>query len=137
MTNQHTEYEYLQIGKRRYQVLWNWNAISEIETELNRRGLGNWSEFSERLEAGKIGPNDFRILLWGGLLDQHPDITVAEAGEIIDRANREMTMEELGKQIATAFQNTFPAAENMELETNENGDGTKNNESVEAGTGND
>lgn len=80
----------LHIGGQTYVLKLTSNSACEMET-LSGRTFG---QILSRLHQGSI--TDVRLLLWGAMLARHPEITVLEVGELIDRAGG---LEEVIKQL--------------------------------------
>ncbi|MBA4542887.1 hypothetical protein H1164_08230 [Thermoactinomyces daqus] len=53
-----------------------------------------------QLQDGKVKFKDIRLLLWAGLLHELPDLTVEEAGEMIDQGE----LKEISEAVAEAIQ---------------------------------
>lgn len=73
----------LAVGGRSFTLRLSINAICELETELEKRGLdSNYLTFFTKARQGRL--NAARLLLWACLRDHHPSVTVSEAGELIE-----------------------------------------------------
>lgn len=96
----------LEVGDRTYQLRYTTNSLIEIEEQT---GL-TIQELGQKFLEGKVGLRDMRIFVWAGILHQHDDFTLAEAGHIID----EVGISEVATKAAEAFQAAFPDAEGNE-----------------------
>lgn len=79
----------LVIDGQAFTLVLNTNAMAEIEDQLSRlEGKDrNWDFFSARLmDPKKAGVRDVRLLMWGMTREHHPQVTLADAGRMVDRA---------------------------------------------------
>jgi hypothetical protein len=79
----------LVIDGQTFTLVLNTNAMAEIEDQLSRLDGKdrNWDFFSARLmDPKKAGVRDGRLLRWGMTREHHPQITLADAGRMVDRA---------------------------------------------------
>lgn len=70
----------IEAGGRTYNLRYTTNALIEIEEHT---GL-TIQELGEKFTTGRVGLRDMRIFVWAGVLHEHPDFTLAEAGYVID-----------------------------------------------------
>lgn len=92
----------LHTDEEMYSVRFSHNALVALEEES---GLGV-VRFAEKLAAGDVSIRDIRIMLWAGLIEKHPEVSLHDTGKIMD---------EVGLQVATkvcteAFFGAFPQA---------------------------
>lgn len=64
------------VGEREYVLVYTINALCEIEDALGF----SVSDMEERLR--KPSARDIRALLWAGLMEHHPEITLQQAGSL-------------------------------------------------------
>lgn len=79
----------LTIGERTFTLVLNTNAMAEIEDQLSLLDgkERNWDYFASRMVNKKTaGVRDVRLLFWGMAREFHPEITLKEAGRLIDQA---------------------------------------------------
>lgn len=85
----------LRAAETDYTIKFSTNAICEVEDRLDK-GLNTIIANMERVTT-------VRALLWAGLRAHHPDMTLAGAGEIIDRVGMAPVTEAIGKALTAAF----------------------------------
>ncbi|WP_396190307.1 GTA-gp10 family protein [Flavobacterium sp.] len=85
----------LAVADTEYTLKFSTNAICELEDRLDK-GLNLIVANMERLTT-------VRALLWAGLRAKHPDVTITQAGEIIDRIGMAQATEVIGKALTAAF----------------------------------
>jgi len=101
MANPHRGAVALQAGKSAFTLSFSVNALCELEDAL---GLP-----VAKIAAGMNDPENVRLktvraLVWAALRDHHEEISLKEAGEIINDAGIPACMEKIGQ----AFQLAFP-----------------------------
>ncbi|MFD2175935.1 GTA-gp10 family protein, partial [Rhodobacter lacus] len=64
-------------GGVRYTMVLDFNALCDFEGETGKNAL----TALEGMEAGKISASDLRVLMWAGLRQRHPEMTLALAGQ--------------------------------------------------------
>jgi hypothetical protein len=82
-------------GDAVYTLKFSTNAICELEDHLDK-GLNTIVANMERLTT-------VRALLWAGMRAHHPDVTLKQAGEMIDRVGMAPATEAIGKALTAAF----------------------------------
>ena len=87
-----------------YRIFYSLDAAAELD---ERWGL-NILKLSDMPESEWDRPLIITRLLWAGLLCDHPDLTVKEAGRLVDLAQ----LPEVIKQIAGAIEEQFGQEEN-------------------------
>jgi hypothetical protein len=93
----------VEIGGVSYTLSINTNALCEIETLFSLGGKDvSFQDVLKRAAAGQIVAA--RGVLWGMLRQQHPDITLKKAGELLDQLGQE----ELGRQLASLASHATP-----------------------------
>lgn len=83
------------VADTEYTLKYSTNAICELEDRLNA-GLNTIVGHMDRLST-------VRGMLWAGLRAKHPDITIQQAGEIIDKCGMIAATEVIGKALKAAF----------------------------------
>ncbi len=91
-----------QVGNRSYKIIFTTNAICQMETELGMSMM----KIGSKMATGDVALNDLRVMLWAGLSEFHPEITIKNAGEIIDY----LGFQESGNLISQASQAAFGEA---------------------------
>lgn len=88
---------------RAYTVKFSINAICELEDAL---GLSVAELGTAMADPARLRIRMMRALLWAGLRDKHPEVTIEDAGRLLDDgATRIMPV------VAEAFALAFPAEE--------------------------
>jgi hypothetical protein len=65
-----------------YPLRLKWESIEKMVEAL---GIQSFSEFDRVINIRNIGPVQFRIILWAGLLYKYPEIKQEEVSDIIDK----------------------------------------------------
>lgn len=100
----------LTVGGREYTLRLSINAICELETELEKRGIDpNYVAFFRKARKGSLA--SARLLLWACLRDHHPSLSVADAGELIEALGEIST---IWDSLAEAMDAQAPAAADLE-----------------------
>lgn len=86
-------------GGKTYTLRLSVNAIAEIEDLLG--GLGIAEITASLAKSPKLGT--LRALVWGGLRQHHPDLSLFDAGDIIGDVGVTRTSEIIGESLAAAF----------------------------------
>ena len=73
------------IGGKAYTFRFTVNALCELEVHTGERAM----PFCARFGRGDCGLADMRAVVWAGLRDRHADLTIDEAGALVDRARRD------------------------------------------------
>lgn len=87
-------------GATTYTLRFSVNAIIEMEDEL---GEGVNAIAEQISDAKRVRMKTIRALLWAGLRDHHPEVTQAQAGEILSDIGMAEAMEPIGRAFALAF----------------------------------
>lgn len=72
----------LVVGQNQYRLQYDWNAVADFEQELGEPYL----PLFQRMFDGQFGARELRAFLWAGLREHHPDITLRQAGTMLDAA---------------------------------------------------
>lgn len=78
------------------------NALVEFEDETGQEFM----VVAANMEKGKVSFKMLRALVWAGLIDCDEDITVKQAGNIIDDVGFEKTLEKAMDAIQAMFPST-------------------------------
>jgi hypothetical protein len=81
----------IKLDKQR-KLKYTFNAFCELEDVLGR-------PISEIKDGFKL--KDLRALLWAGLLHESPDLTLEDAGELMDKAS---SLEEVAEAVVKAME---------------------------------
>lgn len=57
----------------------DFNALCEYEGATG----DSWNSFFDRLDNGTIRATELRAMVWAGLMANHPDITLSQAGAVL------------------------------------------------------
>ncbi|MBD1372497.1 hypothetical protein IC620_09020 [Hazenella sp. IB182357] len=96
MANKQRGFVDIQLDKQR-RLKFTMNALSELEDVMGKPVT----------ELGNVGMKELRALLWAGLIHQNPDLTLQEAGDLMDLEN----IEYIGEKVAEAMNLAFPKEE--------------------------
>lgn len=69
----------LQHEGKTYEMVLDFNALCDFEGETGKNALTALQGF----ESGEINASDMRALMWAGLRQKHPDMTLTLAGDIL------------------------------------------------------
>lgn len=88
------------VGELTYKLCFSVNAICALEGLLDK----SVNEIIESLQdQKKVRLQTLRALVWAALSDNHPEITLIEAGSIAHKATTAVSMEKVTEAIALAF----------------------------------
>lgn len=88
----------LVVGEKTYVIRLSINAMVEAETVM---GMGIGDVIAELQDRPKLGT--LRALLWAGLREHQPKITLEAAGEIIAEIGFQKVAEIVGNALSLAF----------------------------------
>jgi len=95
------------VDGKEYTLRYSTNALCELEDKLD---LGI-HEIAQRLANKEtLRLKMVRAVLWAGLRDHHPDLTIEEAGELVSKAG----MVDLLDKVGEAFTRSFGGGEGTE-----------------------
>ena len=94
MSNPHRGEVAFAVGDQTYTLFYGTNSICELEDKLGQ----NLAEIVAGLGQLKV----MRAVLWAGLL-RHHNMSLEEAGDVMDAAGVPATVEAVNKAIFTAF----------------------------------
>jgi hypothetical protein len=92
---------------KRYTLVYSVNAICKMEDEL-----GDAVKSIGSLAVGGKKFSTVRTVFWCGLLDNHPDLTIQDAGRIIDAIG----FDKADAVVGEAFSLAFPEVKRVPLE---------------------
>lgn len=97
----------LKAGKKTYTLRFSYNAMATIE-ELLDVGINDLGPMLSDPKRFRIGT--WRALLWGALLEMHPDLSLEDAGEIIGAAGVDEVVARIGEALTLFFPEAKPGA---------------------------
>lgn len=100
MANKHRGQVSFEADGKPYTLCYSTNALCELEGALNV----SISEVGVMLaDLGKMKMKTVRAVLWAGLTDNHPGITLTQAGDVADAITTGKAMELIGEAFKLAF----------------------------------
>ncbi len=85
----------LEIGDKMYELEYTVNSVCDLE-EITGKGLGDILSVS--------GLSSIRALLWSGLIENLPGLTIKKAGAIVQEFLKQGTLEDLVTKIGEAIE---------------------------------
>jgi hypothetical protein len=79
------------------------NAFCDLETELGRPMSEILAGFMTPESRAKVSLSLVRALVWAGLKDAQPSVTIAAAGEIMDAAGPPTAVAKVAEALQAAF----------------------------------
>ena len=102
------------IGDQTYQLRFTFNSFIRLEEELGIPISDIDKIFPTENKDGKVvgsvNLRDVRAFFWAGLIHENKDLTLEEAGELIEEAGGIVGIVET---LVKAFSNAFPADEDV------------------------
>jgi hypothetical protein len=92
-------------GRTRH-LRYDFNAFCTLEEVLHLP----IADFGKKL-GKRMALKELRAVLYAGLIHEDPELTVKEAGELLEAAVEKGQMEKVGAAIAEAFNNSFGTGE--------------------------
>ncbi len=111
MGNPHRGEASFDIGDRAYRVRYSWNAAATYE---DAAGMP-LSDALLDIAREKLSARSLRAMLWAGLQEHHADVTLKDAGRLIDGMGRKEAQRVMG----VALRYFFPELDPDEAETAE------------------
>ncbi len=104
MGNPHRGEASFEVEGKAYRVRYSWNAAAEYE-EASGKPLSDalFDIARERLSARSL-----RAMLWAGLQEQHSDVTLKDAGRLIDKMGRKEAQRVMGVALRYFFPEIEP-----------------------------
>lgn len=72
-----------QAGGERVRFQFTANAMCELEDRVDKGFLEFLEQFEKNAQAGTMRMGDVRLLVWAGLVEHQPTLTIADAGHVI------------------------------------------------------
>lgn len=98
-TNESSGVFKLETKSKTYRFKFTYNAICAFEEHSNKTIMDVFNQMSK----GAVSFTDLRTLLWVSLLEFHEDMTVKDAGSIIDEIGITPAIEKLSEAISKRF----------------------------------
>lgn len=92
-----------EVNEKSYTMRFSANALCELEDVLNM-GVNDVAEQMAKPKNLRI--KTVRGIFWAGLRDCHPEITITQAGELIQDLTLPRCLELIGKAFTLAFQDS-------------------------------
>lgn len=102
MANPHRGETALQVGEATYVLRCGNNALAELEEALNLPIQQLWRRWNDR----HVGVRELRAMLWAFAREAHPQLTLQDAGNLMDQVDRA----ELTQALLQAVQRAFPSS---------------------------
>lgn len=100
MANAHRGDVGFEVGDQSYTLRYTINALCEMEGAL---GMGV-QDFCRHLVAGDVRLTNIRAAFWAGLRSHHPDLSLAQAGDLLQKmGGAERALVLIGEAMALAF----------------------------------
>ena len=103
MSNPHRGEASFELDGKKYRLRFSWNAAAEFEEPAGR----SFYDAADALAAGRLSVRTLRAMLWAGLQEHHPELTLREAGVLIERIGQV----EAWPLVRRAIEYFFPPAE--------------------------
>jgi hypothetical protein len=105
MGNPHRGEASFEVEGKAYRVRYSWNAAAEYEEAAGKPLSDALFDIArERLSARSL-----RAMLWAGLQEHHQDVTLKDAGRLIDRMGRKEAQRVMGVALRFFFPELEPA----------------------------
>lgn len=93
------EVEFDAVGQR-WRLVYSFNALCALEEQTGR----GFAELSKSLaDPAKVRLADIRAVLWAGLIDNHPSVTIKQVGDIIGEIKATKAFELFNRALVLAF----------------------------------
>jgi hypothetical protein len=99
MGNPHRGETSFEVEGKAYRVRFSWNAAAAYEEAAGRP----LSEALLDVARERFSAKSLRAMLWAGLQDEHPDLTLKEAGRLIDKLGRKEAQRLMGVALRYFF----------------------------------
>ena len=107
MSNPHRGEASFEVEGKAYRVRFSWNAAAEYEEAAGKPLSDALFDIArERLSARSL-----RAMLWAGLQEHHQDVTLKEAGRLIDKMGRKEAQRVMGVALRYFFPELEPPEE--------------------------
>jgi hypothetical protein len=88
------------VDGRAYKVRYSWNSAADFEDALQGRAL---SDALLDVAKQRLSAKSLRAMLWAGLQENHPEVTLKEAGDLIGRMGRREAQRVMGAALRYYF----------------------------------
>jgi len=100
-----TKARIIKANGKSYKLEYSYNAFCDIEETSGEKSI-------ENLFSGKkVSLSKTRLLLWGGLTEHQPDITIRDAGSILGFLLKKDNLAELTEMLGLAVAEALPVPE--------------------------
>lgn len=99
MGNPHKGEADLVAGDKSFTLKFSMNAIASVEDLLDK----DITQITDMLNGRGQRVSLWRAMLWAGLRANHPGLTLADAGDIMEAATLAETMKQVGAALKAAF----------------------------------
>lgn len=99
MTNQARGAHTFEADGKTYTLFFDMNSLADLEDAMGVK----LPQIVERIEAGEMGIKEVRALLWAGLLHEHEELTIREAGQLFTQGGMNQVIEAVVKAFTAAF----------------------------------
>jgi hypothetical protein len=103
MANPHRGEASFEVEGKTYRLRFSWNAAAEFEEPAGR----SFYDAADTLAVGRLSVRTLRAMLWAGLQEHHPGLTLREAGVLIEKIGQI----EAWTLVRKAIEYFFPTAE--------------------------
>ena len=94
----------MQAGDRSFRLQFTINGLCALEDASGLPAPDFMVNLQVSSAGGSFRLSDVRLLLWAGLQEHHPDLSLRDVGEIItDMGGVEVAMRDLEKAVAAAY----------------------------------
>lgn len=91
----------LQVGDKAYTLSYSVNAICELEDHFEGKPVAQIAETMN--DQASVPMSTVRAVIWAGLIDHHPELTLKDAGNVASEAGIPACMNAVGRAFALAF----------------------------------
>ena len=105
MSNPHRGEASFEVEGKAYRVRFSWNAAAEYEDAAGR----HLSDALFDIAREKLSARSLRAMLWAGLQEHHQEVTLKEAGRLIDKMGRKEAQRVMGVALRYFFPELEPA----------------------------
>jgi hypothetical protein len=109
MSNQFRGEASFEVEGKAFRVRFSWNAAAEYEDAAGKP----LSDALFDIAREKLSARSLRAMLWAGLQEHHADVTVKDAGRLIDKMGRKEAQRIMG----VALRYFFPELETAQEKT--------------------
>ena len=94
-----------EVDGKQYRVRFSWNAAAVYEETAGRP----LSDALLDVARERFSAKSLRAMLWAGLQDEHEDVTLKDAGRLIDKMGRKEAQRVMGVALRYFFPELEPA----------------------------